>query len=270
MNYELKSMALPDGETLEYVRRPGGVDPVVLIHGYADSWYSFKGVMDFLPQSFAVFAPTLLGHGRSSKPKRSYSIEGFATDVLQFMRSMGVKQAAVVGHSMGSFVAQCMALSYPARVSSLVLIGSAVTADNPVLRTVHLETLAFQDSVPPSFVRSFQGGTCVGPIDPVMSMDEIINESSLLPAHVWTSALNGLINYRAADFDSRALHPLQMPTFVLGGCMDEIFIEAAQRELAEALPNSEIWLDTLCGHSPNWEKPQRTAAQIADFLKRNG
>ncbi len=61
MSYDLKQLILPDGNTMEYVRRPGGDEPIVLIHGYADSWYSFKGVMDFLPQNFAVFAPSLLG-----------------------------------------------------------------------------------------------------------------------------------------------------------------------------------------------------------------
>jgi pimeloyl-ACP methyl ester carboxylesterase len=268
MSYELKQLLLPDGNTMEYVRRPGGDEPIVLIHGYADSWYSFKGVMDFLPRDFAVFAPSLLGHGRSSKPKRAYSIEGYAADVLEFMRLMGVQRPAIVGHSMGTFVAQSIALSSSDSVSSLVLIATAVTADNAVLRDLYGETLKFEDPVPSDFVKSFQGGTCVGPLDPSMSLDEIVNESSLLPAHVWSSALKGLIDYRAADFDSRALHVLRTPTLVLGGKLDEIFDEAAQKRLADALPNSEIWLDPACGHSPNWEKPQRTAAQIAEFVGR--
>ncbi|MGO6747591.1 alpha/beta fold hydrolase [Rhizobium ruizarguesonis] len=252
------------------MRRPGGDQPIILIHGYADSWYSFKGVMDFLPQNFAVFAPSLLGHGRSSKPKQAYPIEGYADNVLEFMHLMGVEKAAVVGHSMGSFVAQCMALSKPDRVSGLVLIGSAVTADNSALRSVHEETLGFEDPVSSDFVWGFQGGTCVGPVDSSMSMEDIVNESSLLPAHVWSSALKGLIDYRPADFDGRVLRSLETPTLVLGGCMDEIFVEAAQRKLADMLPNSEIWLDALCGHSPNWEKSQRTAAQIAKFLDGGG
>lgn len=269
MSYECKHLTLSDGNILEYVRRPGGDEPIILIHGYADSWYSFKGVMDFLPQDFAAFAPSLLGHGRSSKPKQAYSIEGYAADVLEFMRLMSVQRAAIVGHSMGTFVAQSIALSNPDSVSSLVLIGSAVTADNPVLRSVYIETLEFKDPVPSDFVWSFQGGTCVGPVDPSMSMEGIVNESSLLPAHVWSSALKGLIDYRPADFDGGALHSLKTPTLVLGGTMDEIFDEAAQKKLADALPNSEIWLDADGGHSPNWERSQRTAAQIAEFVARN-
>jgi pimeloyl-ACP methyl ester carboxylesterase len=128
----------------------------------------------------------------------------------------------------------------------------------------------FEDPVPSDFVKSFQGGTCVGPLDTSMSMDEIVSESSLLPAHVWSSALKGLIDYRAADFDIRALDLLRTPTLVLGGRLDEIFDEAAQKRFADALPHAEIWLDPSCGHSPNWEKPQRTAAQIAEFVGRKG
>ena len=269
MAYELKQLRLADGNTMEYVRRPGGDEPIVLIHGYADSWYSFKGVMDFLPDNLAVFAPSLLGHGRSSKPKQAYSIDGYATDVLEFMRLMGVNRSAIVGHSMGTFVAQSIALGNPDIVSSMVLIGSAVSADNPVLRSVYSETLELKDPVPSDFIWNFQGGTCVGPVDLSMSMEGIVNESSLLPAHVWSSALKGLIDYRAADFDSRTLYPLRTPALVLGGSKDEIFDEAAQRKLADALPNSEIWLDADCGHSPNWERSQRTAAQIAEFVGRH-
>ncbi|MBX3567569.1 MAG: alpha/beta hydrolase [Rhizobiaceae bacterium] len=270
MACELKQLTLADGNTMEYAHRPGGDQPIVLIHGYADSWYSFKGVMDFLPGNLAAFAPTLLGHGRSSKPARAYTIEGYAAEVLEFMRSLGIERSAIVGHSMGTFVAQSIALSHPANVSSMVLIGSAVTADNPVLRSLYGETLDFEDPVSSDFVRNFQSGTCVGPFDPCMSLDDIVGESSLLPAHVWSSALKGLMDYRSADFDDAALSALRTPTLVLGGVMDEIFNEAAQRKLADALPHSEIRLEADVGHSPNWEKPRRIARQIAEFVAKQG
>src|SRR4051812_18982842 len=105
MAYVPEQLMLPDGNIMEYVRRPGGDEPIVLIHGYADSWYSFKGVMDFLPSNLSVFAPSLRGHGRSSKPKQAYSIDGLAADVIEFMRTMGIGRSAIVGHSMGTFVA---------------------------------------------------------------------------------------------------------------------------------------------------------------------
>jgi len=266
MSYERQHLVLADGKTLEYVRRPGGSEPIILIHGYADSWYSFKGVMDYLPPGFAVLAPSLPGHGGSSKPKEAYSIEGYSADILAFMTAMDVQRAAVVGHSMGTFIAQSMALSDPDRVSRMVLIATAATADNAVLRNVYRETLSLTDPVSQDFAEAFQSGTCINLIDPSMSMEEIVRESSLLPAHVWSSALRGLIEYRAADFDCSALRSLRVPTLVLGGCLDEIFDEAAQKKLAEALPDAKIWLDPNSGHSINWESPERTASQIAEFL----
>ncbi|MCO6185161.1 alpha/beta fold hydrolase [Rhizobium sp. L1K21] len=269
MHYDLEQVVLPDGNVMEYVRRPNGDQPIILIHGYADSWYSFKGVLDYLPQKFAAYAPTLLGHGRSSKPKQAYSIPGYAANVVKFMNLMGIERAAIVGHSMGSFVAQSIALSDPDRVSSLVLIGSAITADNPVLRSVHEEALEFADPVPSDFVWEFQGGTCVGPVDASMSMEDIVKESSQLPTHVWEAAVKGLIDYRPADFDGMALHSLVTPTLVLGGTKDEIFVEDAQRQLADILPNAEILLNPDVGHSPNWEKSERTALQIAEFVGRH-
>lgn len=266
MSYERQHVVLPDGKTLEYVRRPGGTEPLILIHGYADSWYSFKGVLDYLPPRFAAFAPSLPGHGGSSKPEGAYSIEGYAADILAFMTALGVPKAAVVGHSMGTFIAQSIALSVPERVSRMVLIATASTADNAVLRSFHRETLGLADPVSQNFAKAFQSGTCVNPVDPSMSMEDIVRESSLLPAHVWSAALEGLIDYRPADFDGSALRTLRIRTLVLGGCLDEIFDEAAQRKLAATLPDAEIWLDPSSGHSINWESPQRTASQIAQFL----
>ncbi|PWJ84557.1 pimeloyl-ACP methyl ester carboxylesterase [Pseudaminobacter salicylatoxidans] len=265
-SYKRRYISLPDGKTLEYVRRPGGTEPLILIHGYADSWYSFKGVLDYLPSRFAAFAPSLPGHGGSSKPEGGYSIDGYASDILAFMTAMGVPKAAIVGHSMGTFIAQSIALTAPDRVSRMVLIATAPTADNAVLRSFHRETQGLSDPVGQDFARSFQSGTCVNPIDSTMSMEDIVRESSLLPAHVWSAALQGLIDYRPADFDSSALYTLRTPTLVLGGCLDEIFDESAQRKLASALPNAEIWLDLNSGHSINWESPERTASQVAQFL----
>lgn len=267
MPYERQHVVLPDGKTLEYVRRPGGTDPIILVHGYADSWYSFKGVMDYLPSRFAAFAPSLAGHGGSSKPEGPYSIDGYAADILAFMSVMGLRRAAIVGHSMGTFIAQNIALSAPDQVSRMVLIATAVTADNPVLRAFHQQTTSLTDPVGPDFARDFQSGTCVNPIDPAMSLDEIVGESSLLPAHVWSAALMGLIEYRSPDFDPSLLSALRLPTLVLGGRRDEIFDAAAQERLAQALPDAQLWLDPDSGHSINWESPGRTASQIAEFIR---
>jgi pimeloyl-ACP methyl ester carboxylesterase len=265
MSYETATVTLPDGKVIEYVNRPGGAVTAVLVHGYADSWYSFKGVLDYLPKEFTAWALSLPGHGGSSKPERGYSIPGYAKDVLSFMDAKRIAEAVIVGHSMGSFIAQEIALSAPARVAKMILIASADTADNAVLRDLHRQTLELKDPVPATFAQEFQGDTCINPIDPAMSLERIVEESRKLPAHVWVSALAGLIDYRSAGFDATELNALRVPTLVLGGRLDNIFVASSQERLAQALPRAEIWLDPDSGHSINWESPERTARQIADF-----
>jgi pimeloyl-ACP methyl ester carboxylesterase len=145
------------------------------------------------------------------------------------------------------------------------LIASADTADNAVLRDLHRQTLELKDPVPAAFAQEFQGDTCINPVDPAMSLERIVEESRKLPAHVWVSALAGLIDYRSAGFDATELNALRVPTLVLGGRLDNIFVASSQERLAQALPRAEIWLDPDSGHSINWESPERTARQIADF-----
>ena len=73
-----------------------------------------------------VFAVTQRGHGNSSKPETGYAPADFARDVAAFLDAVGLDSAIVVGHSMGSVVAQRFAIDHPARVRALVLEESAV------------------------------------------------------------------------------------------------------------------------------------------------
>jgi non-heme chloroperoxidase len=262
---ELLRVAVSPGVELEYARRKGCGHKLVFVHGYADSWYSFKGVLDALPPQFDAYSVTLSGHGGSTKTKADYSIIRYASDVSDFIRTMDIGRATIVGHSMGTFVAQELALSHPACVDRLVLIASAVTADNAVLRDLYGSTLSLTDPVPRAFAEGFQSGICVNPLGPGMTLDSIVDESAKLPAHVWRSALAGLIKYRPATFDPAALERLEVPTLVLGGEMDAIFPASDQRLLAQSLSNAQIHLDPRTGHSLNWEFPEDTAALVANF-----
>ena len=98
----VKSLELPGRTKLEYVEQgdPSGV-PVVLLHGYSDSWRSFEPVLPHLPKSLRVFSLSQRGHGNSGRPEQGYRTEDFANDVRAFMDTLGLERAIVVGHSMG-------------------------------------------------------------------------------------------------------------------------------------------------------------------------
>ena len=109
-----KHVDLADGTRLAYVEQgdTNGV-PVILLHGYTDSWRSYERVLPHLPQSLRVLAVTQRGHGDSGKPDGEYESRVFARDVANFMDTLGIERAVIVGHSMGSTVAQRFAVDYP-------------------------------------------------------------------------------------------------------------------------------------------------------------
>ena len=101
--------------------------PVVFLHGVTDSWRSLKVVLDRLPATLRALAITQRGHGDSSKPDEGYGYADMAEDLREFMDALGLPAAVVVGHSMGSMVAQRFAADHPERVAGLVLMGAFQT-----------------------------------------------------------------------------------------------------------------------------------------------
>src|SRR5215813_5937014 len=117
---------LSTGVRLRYAESgdPAG-HPIILLHGYTDSWFSFSRALPYFDPSHHVYILDQRGHGDSDRPASGYTFSDFAADVIAFMEAKGIKRATLVGHSMGSIVAQGVALLAPERVERLVLIGSA-------------------------------------------------------------------------------------------------------------------------------------------------
>src|SRR3712207_6783849 len=129
-------------------------EAIVFLHGYSDSWYSFSRVLPLLSPEYHAFALTQRGHGDSDKPECCYTPEDFAADVEAFMEVVGIEVATLVGASTGALFAQREVLSYPHRVSRLVLIGAQTPANEAVLGLVE-EVRVLEDPVPTEFVREF-------------------------------------------------------------------------------------------------------------------
>jgi non-heme chloroperoxidase len=107
----IKSVELPHRVKLPYVEQgdPSGV-PMILLHGYTDSWRSFEPVLPHLPQSIHAFALTQRGHGDADRPATGYRTRDFAADVGAFTDALGLGPAVVVGSSMGNTNAQRFAI----------------------------------------------------------------------------------------------------------------------------------------------------------------
>src|SRR6202022_5018199 len=110
-----------DGARIYYrVSGPTGGEPVVLIMGLGWDMTGWELLMPHL-RAYRVLRLDNRGTGRSDKPDRPYSIRQMALDVVRCMNAGGIESAHVYGVSLGSMIAQELAISYPARVRSLIL-----------------------------------------------------------------------------------------------------------------------------------------------------
>ncbi|MEX2650550.1 MAG: alpha/beta hydrolase [Alphaproteobacteria bacterium] len=260
------AVELPTGVTVTYVESgdPAGV-PVVCLHGYADSLRSFETMARAMPRSLRVIAYSQRGHGDATRPETGYRLADFATDALAFIDAIGLRKAVLVGHSMGSLVAQSLALDAPDRLSGMVLIGSAaaVTGNAPVQDLWQGTVRHLTDPVDPAFVRDFQTGTSATRIDPAFQ-EVVVAESMKLPARVWRETLGGLLDFDHTD----ALRRVKTPTLILWGDQDVLFSAADQERLRAALPHAVFTAYQGAGHNTQWEQPERVAKDVTRFALR--
>jgi pimeloyl-ACP methyl ester carboxylesterase len=153
----LKEVSLKTGVTLQYAEKgnPNGI-PLIFIHGYTDSWKSFSETLPAISPKYRSLAITLRGFGDSFKPESGYSGSDFAADIAAFMDTLQIEKAVIVGHSMGSFIAQHVALNYPGRVLGVVLIGSAARPNNPVVQDLAAYVATPHVELPAAFVADLE------------------------------------------------------------------------------------------------------------------
>ena len=258
----IRQVELPGGVTIPYVEQgdPAGV-PVVLLHGFSDSWRSYELLLAELPGTVRAFAVTQRGHGDADKPAAGYRPEDYAGDVLAFLDATGLDAAVIVGHSGGSYAAQRFAADHPERTLGVVLIGAfAAMAGNAAVGELWDAVAELTDPVDPAFVREFQESCVAGPL-PDGFLDAIVAESLKLPARVWREYLRAHIDAEAPT----ASGPLAVPGLVLWGELDAFCPRADQDALRQAIPGSRLVTYAGIAHCPHWERPQASAAEIAAF-----
>ncbi|HKR23354.1 MAG TPA: alpha/beta fold hydrolase, partial [Pyrinomonadaceae bacterium] len=259
---QFANVLLKTGVRLRYAHQgDAGGEPIILLHGYTDSWLSYSTVLPLLDKKYRVYILDQRGHGESDRPVGGYALQQFADDVLAFMDTMNIKQATLVGHSMGSFVAQHVAVAAPDRVKRLVLAGSATTIRNAAVTDIQREVNALKDPVPEKFVRDFQLSTMSQPLADEF-VTAVVTESMKLPARVWREVMAEMLSPEAQV----ELKKIKVPTLILWGDKETVFPRSEQDLLLAALPNARLKVYEDTGHAMHWERPERFAKDLQEFM----
>jgi len=112
-----------------HYKRLGQGQPIIFIHGAANDWHEWKENLHFFAHSFQVYALDLPGYGQSQPANAPVSPAWSVAFLNDFMKSLDISAAHIVGHSMGGMVAMVFALEYPEKVNKLILVNSGGLGD---------------------------------------------------------------------------------------------------------------------------------------------
>jgi 3-oxoadipate enol-lactonase len=251
-----------NGVQHHYVSKGEG-PPVVFVHGLGGSLHFWHGVMENLTAHHHCIAPDLRGHGRSDVTKGTLSVETWAQDVEALMSALELPPATVVGHSIGSVVAQHLAVAKPELVDSLVLVGGISWYEPPARK-------AFEERAD----RVEQDG-----------LDAIVDDwlaGALAPrTHGKLPQLAGLLRdlflrndpksyakacRAVANMPKVPREQIGQPTLLVVGNHDRSTPIAMTEELHSEIPVSRVRVLPASAHWLALEQPDALAAAILEFL----
>jgi pimeloyl-ACP methyl ester carboxylesterase len=215
--------------------------PLVLIHGLGSRGEDWAELIPRLAAAgFHVYAPDLLGYGRSPRPDVNYSISLQEATVVQFLQAVHVAHADVGGWSMGGWVAMKLTLDHPEVVDRLVVYDSAgiyfpatfdaslfVPADEAGVR--HLMAML---SPKPAELPNFAAKAALRKLQ---SNGWVINRS-----------VNAMVSGR--DLMDFRLHNIRRPTLVVWGSADELIPLSVGERIHAGIPGSVLNVMEGCGH----------------------
>jgi pimeloyl-ACP methyl ester carboxylesterase len=268
---------LPGGYRVHY--RENG-DPnaplLVLLHGFADSFTTWDGWVRELQPQFHIISVDFPGHGLTRAPPGSrLNGDDLADFVDAFAAALSLPKFAVAGNSMGGGAAWELAVRHPDRVNALILVDAAGFAnDKPGKQPLGFVILRYRlgrmvlskiDNRP-----LIEQGLKADVHDKSLITPFIVDrfaEFQRAPGH--REILMSVSMGARAGSTAQLLSRIKVPTLILWGESDPLIEPDAAKKFASAIRGSKLITYPEVGHLPQFEIAQRSAADVAAFLKAN-
>lgn len=265
--------ASTNGINLYYEERGAG-EPLLLIMGITAPGSVWEKHAAHWEQQFRCVIPDNRGVGQSDKPEGNYTSEQMADDCAGLLEALNIPKMRVVGVSMGSIIAQQLALRHPEKVSALVLMCPWARCDRRTEAVfkhmahakAHLRPEEFMNFVQWLIYHNASWEQDEMYSDLIAGQQDAANNPLPQPLHGLEGQAHACIQHNALP----QLPQLNHPCLVIGGKEDVFVPEPLVREVAEAIPNSELHLYEEAGHAFHWEKINDFNPRVLQWLKENG
>ena len=241
---------------------------LILLHGLSASRVNWEHTIPAFADRWRVVAPDLPGHGRSGKPDAPYTIDFYAGVIRSLGRELGLKEAVVVGNSLGGQIAVELGLMYPAWTRALVLVAPAGRF-NVGLRTMSGAIAAaatervLRATLPHALDRCFFDPDCEALMMRRRVLYQLLASEEFPPfARAVARSLAG-----ALAGGQQPLERLTQPTLVVWGREDRVVGFGGSRRLLARVPHARLVAFDRCGHCPMLEQPARFNTALAEFLR---
>ncbi len=268
-----------DGTPVNYVDLGAGDrEPVVFVHGLGGQWQNWLENLPRVAEERRALALDLPGFGLTPEPRDAITIPGYGRTVNAFCEKLGLGGVAIVGNSMGGFIAAEVAIQFPSRVTRLVLVSAAGISSASSLRRPMLTAGRIMTAVATNTVARHRA-LASRPVMRHLSLALVARYPKLLRADLayeglfkgagkpsFDDALRACLDY---DFRDR-LPDVSVPTLIVWGENDWVIPVRDANEFERLIPDSRKVVMRETGHIPMAERPQAFNDVLMDFLAETG
>ncbi|MFT8310171.1 MAG: alpha/beta hydrolase [Sporolactobacillus sp.] len=244
-----------------YEEKGIGNPPILLIHGVTSSRFTFEYEFEWMSQEHLVIRYDLRGHGDSSKPER-YTLDDHIHDGIELITRLGLRNVILLGESLGSYIAQGIAIKRPDLLSKLILVVPASHGEGSSygkLQKEHANELVGKTSEEAFKILSKYIIHTPSRFDPIV--EQTLHYDHLTPAQKQAATKS------ITKFDFREeLTKIKLPTLVISGKFDILNPPDLGKEASDLIPNAQIIEFDHEGHLLRLENPEHFKKVISKFL----